>query len=781
MTKKSTRLKKLFKWLCIFTLFTAIGSGFLGYFLYQKFAPELPNTDHLKNVKYQTPLNVYSREGLLIAQFGEKKRTPITIDQAPQQLINAFLAAEDDRFFEHPGIDYQGLMRAALQLLLTGKKKQGGSTITMQVTRNFLLSNEKTFTRKIKEIFLALKIEQELSKNEILALYLNKIFLGHQAYGVAAAAQVYYGKPLLELNLAQLAMIAGLPKAPSKFNPITDPERALRRRNYVLGRMLELDYINQDEFNRNSTAPVSAQKQVQQFAVSAPYLAEMVRISIVGQFGKDAYSSGLKVYTTLDRRLQTSANRAVRTALHEYDERHGYRNQVLNPKQAERPIGDTLPATVKDLADNVITAQLPDQTAIQITWENIKWAGKYRHRNHIGPSPKSVTAFIKVNDIIRVRKQKDDSWRLAQIPEVEGALVALNPSNGAILALAGGYDFKQSKFNRVTQSKRQPGSGFKPILYTTALEQGFTAASILNDAPVVHSGDNRENEWRPENYSGKFYGPTRLRTALRKSRNLISIRLLRKTGIANVIASAQRFGLPEQQLPKSLSLALGSGQATPLQMTRVFAVFANGGFLINPYFIDRIETSEDEIIFKAQPKIACSSCELDGSGKNGYAPRIVSPRINFLMNTLLRDVVRRGTATRAMQLGRNDLAGKTGTTNEQRDAWFNGFTPNLVATTWVGFDDSIPLGNKETGGRAALPMWMHFMEDALKDTPEFILTAPEGIVRAYISPETGLLAPPDSASGEWEFFRKEYAPREMAPTGVESTDYSEQQPVESLF
>lgn len=760
----------------------------LGFFLVSHFSNDLPDTETLRNVQYQIPLSIYSKNGDLIARFGEKKRTPISIQEVPQQLINAFLAAEDDRFLEHPGVDYKGLLRASVQLLLTGKKKQGGSTITMQVVRNFLLTREKTYQRKIKEIILALQLERKLTKDEILELYLNKIYLGHRAYGIAAAAEVYYGKPLNELNLAEYAMIAGLPKAPSKFNPVTNPERALIRRQYVLQRMLDLDFISQTEFNEASSQPATAKINPQPSELEAPYIAEMVRKEMFAQFGDDIYNSGLKVYTTIDKWLQTVANHALTKALHEYDERHGYRQQTskidtaVKDQPSPKKVGDTLPALVEKIEKERITARLQNGTQIEIPWINIKWARPYKSYNYLGAPLKSANDIIKTGETIRVRKLENDTWMLTQVPEAEGAIVALNPIDGAILALSGGFDFHHSKYNRATQAKRQPGSGFKPIIYTTALENGFTAASIIIDAPIVVDEPGQESEWRPQNYSRKFYGPTRIRTALRKSRNLISIRLLRQLGINRVIETAERFGFQEEQLPKSLSLALGSGYATPLQMARFYAVFANGGFLINPYFINRIESHNGDILFQAYPARACPLCDEYNLSDPKNAPRVISPQINFLMTSLLRDVVQRGTATRAKKLGRTDLAGKTGTTNDQRDAWFNGFTPEIVATTWVGFDDSGPLGSRETGGKAALPMWIAFMKEALKILPEEQpLTPPEGIIKAYINPATGLLAQPDSSQGIWEFFREEKAPTMLSGFSSNEESSQEEISVETLF
>ncbi|MGZ5049619.1 MAG: penicillin-binding protein 1A [Methylobacter sp.] len=744
-----------------------------GYFFYEKLAAELPDIKSLHNVQYQTPLSIYTKDKLLIAQFGEKKRMPVDIDQVPKQLINAFIAAEDDSFYEHPGVDFKGLMRAAVQLALTGKKKQGGSTITMQVARNFLLSNEKTYTRKVKEIMLALKIEHEYSKHEILALYLNQIFMGHRAYGVAAAAQVYYGKSLGELNLAEQAMIAGLPKAPSLYNPVTNQTRAVERRNYVLHRMFELNQISQQDYEIAARQPSTARLQTVEPEISALYLAEMVRQKLFELYGEQAYTSGFKVYTTIDSTLQNTANQALNDTLHAYDERHGYRRASSKAGEFEQlpNIGDTLPAIVTQVKSNTIFANLQDYNRIEIPWENIKWAG----------SP--AASLVKSGDIIRVRRLSNDTWALTQVPEVEGAFASLNPSNGAVLALTGGFDFYRNKYNRATQSKRQPGSGFKPIIYTTALEQGYTPASMINDAPIVIDIPGQENEWRPENYSKKFYGPTSIRSAITHSRNIISIRLLKDMGIEKTVATALRFGFTEEQIPKTLSLALGSGYATPLQMAQVYATFANGGFLVKPYFIERIESNDGTVVYQAKPKTACPTCDSEELLKRGYAPRIISPQICFLMNSLMRDVIQHGTATGAKVLGRQDLAGKTGTTNEQRDAWFNGYSQTNVASAWVGFDDFSPLGNAETGGVAALPMWIEFMRVALKDTPETPLEMPAGIVKAFIDPATGLLASPGDKGGVWEFFQEDHVPsRSSAPDDEDSdSEQSDEKPPADLF
>lgn len=714
----TTQHGSILKWLAIFFFMLIISITAASYIIYNRIASDLPDIKTLHNVRYEVPLSVFSKDNQLIAQFGGNKRIPVKIEAVPSQLINAFLASEDDSFFEHRGIDLKGLMRAGFQLALTGKKKQGGSTITMQVTRNFLLSSEKTFTRKLKEIILALKIEQEYSKEKILELYLNQIYMGHSAYGIVAAAQTYYGKALDDLTLAEQAMIAGLPKAPSAYNPITDEARAIERRNYVLQRMAELGYISRQEYETASQQPSTAKLQYNYSDISAPFVAEMVRQYIHDKYGEEAYTTGLKVYTTVDPVLQSAAEQALWDALHTYDERHGFRpsaQENANKSGFDKNypvIGDTLAATVVNVNNQAITAKLYTGVPIEISWDKAKWGGIRAKK------------YIKPDSLIRVRQSKKGAWLLTQIPEVEGAFVSLNPSNGAILSLVGGFDFKLNKFNRATQAKRQPGSGFKPIIYSAALEDGYTAASMINDAPISIFDPSLGRMWKPENSTKKFYGPTSMRKGLTYSRNIVAIQLLKGIGIAKGIAMGVRFGFDKEQLPPGLSLALGSGYASPLQMARMYSVFANGGFLIDPYFIERIEDHEGKIIYTSNPKIACSSCGKTETSENNLAPRIISPGINFIMNSMMRDVIKMGTATDARVLGRSDIAGKTGTTNDQRDAWFNGFTATQAASAWVGFDNFKPLGHYETGGVAALPMWIKYMHTALKNTPIATFKAP---------------------------------------------------------
>jgi len=763
--------------------------------VYLYLEPKLPPTDSLKHVTFQVPMRVYSREQKLIAEFGEKRRLPLSYEELPERLVEAFLAAEDHRFFEHPGVDYQGLLRAATQLALTGKKKQGGSTITMQVARNFFLSRKKTYLRKINEILLALKIEHELSKEKILELYANKIYLGHRSYGVGAAAQVYYGKKLAQLELPQIAMIAGLPKAPSRFNPVTNPQRARERRDYVLGRMRKLGYITEIEYQDALKAPVSASLHAADIEVEAPYIAEMVRAEMIGRYGEAIYTSGYTVHTTIEGRLQSAANAAVRKALRAYDQRHGYRGPEKHFDAAGNESDDRLDALLKSqgrvaglragivagIEDQSIQVYVGKGERIKVPWEGLKWARPYSSENRMGPAPKKAADIITTGDLVRVTtaeitdkksKKTRTFWRLAQTPAVEGALISLDPDDGAIVALVGGYDFYRSKFNRVTQAQRQPGSGFKAFIYSAALEAGFTPASLINDAPVVFNDPSLEAAWRPENYSGKFFGPTRLRYALTKSRNLVSIRLLRAMGVDFALQHAARFGFDPDALPHNLSLALGSGTVTPLQMAAGYAILANGGFRVDPYYVERIEEVQHQVLYQAQPSRACLNCENGQELPDGLpaAPRVISPQNWYLMNSMMRDVVRFGTARKARALGRKDLAGKTGTTNDQKDAWFNGFNRSLVAIAWVGFDSAKPLGRGEVGGRAALPAWMDYMREALKDVPETPLEMPAGITTVRIDPKTGKRARAGQKDAIFEVFRVENAPQEQAPSVTTTTD-----------
>ncbi len=754
----------------------------------------LPDIDVLRDVRMQIPLRVYSQDGALIAEFGEKRRAPVLIDEVPEQLVQAFIAAEDDRFFIHPGVDWQGLVRAAISLIRTGEKKQGGSTITMQVARNFFLSREKSYMRKLNEIFLSFKIESELTKNEILELYLNKIYLGQRAYGVGAAAQVYYGADISDLNLAQYAMLAGLPKAPSRTNPVTDPELAVKRRAYVLRRMLELDYIDQVHFQAADSAPASASLHSPGIDLEAPYVAEMVRKHMVEEYGDSAYRAGYKVTTTVRNTLQLAANRALSMALLQYDERHGYRgperNFELDPNDdgdardqlldSYSAIGGLLPALITEVNSFSASAWLSGIGLIEIKWNGMSWARRYINENRRGPAPRNAGDIVKVGDIVRVREGRRAEWRLTQIPIIEGGLVSLDPHNGATLALVGGFDFYRSKFNRITQAERQPGSSFKPFIYSAALEHGFTPASIINDAPIVYDDPSIEDKWRPENYSGRTFGPTRLREALRRSRNLVSIRLLHTVGVRSALRHVAKFGFDIDELPKNLSLALGSGAITPWQLASSYTVFANGGYRVEPFFIKQIETYSGDLLFQANPVTVCPDCPDNGADetdvttpgtveetetadaipvRKNIAERVVNPQNIWIMNELTRDVIRRGTGARAYrELKRDDLSGKTGTTNEQRDAWFAGFNPSVVAVTWVGFDDFKPMGQGEVGGRTALSIWIEYMRTALAGIPVKPAARPADIVNIRINKETGCPVNTDDSNAEFEVFMADRLP-----------------------
>jgi len=761
--------------------------------IYFYLSPKLPSIESLKDVQLQTPLRVYSRDNKLIGEFGEMKRSPLEYVEIPPLMIKAILAAEDDRFFSHPGVDFQGLLRAAVHLIKTGKKGQGGSTITMQVARNFFLSKEKTYLRKFNEILLALKIEKQLSKEEILELYLNKIYLGKRAYGVAAAAQVYYDAKMAELSTAQMAMIAGLPKAPSRFNPVANPDRALIRRNYILRRMGQLDYISKETMANALSQADDAQLHDLSIETKAPHIAEMARIAALKKFGETTYTAGYKVITTIDSRLQTAADTALSRALVAYERRHGYRGAIghidldtlqQTEQQQQRlkslpSFGALTPALVLEVADQKISAILSSGESAEIAWQGLSWARRYISTDRRGPAPKKASDIATAGDIILLEKDTEQQWLLAQTPRVEGALISVDPEDGHVIALVGGYDFNKSRFNRVTQATRQPGSSFKPLIYSAALEKGYHPASLINDAPVVFEDSALESVWRPENYSGRFYGPTRLRQALIKSRNLVSIRLLRSIGISYTVNYISRFGFDRNKLPKNLSLALGSGAVTPWNMAQAYAVLASGGYRIPPYFIERIEAANGETIMQSKPTIVCPECigELTSDGNSAtiddaaqfsvpddvnIAERVISPQNAYLITSMMRDVIQRGTGVRAKALGRADIAGKTGTTNDQRDAWFAGFNSKVATICWVGFDKGMPLGARETGGRAALPMWVSYMREALKGTPENYLERPPGLTTVRIDPKTGLLAYAGQKNAIFETFRVENMPQQHA-------------------
>jgi penicillin-binding protein 1A len=785
------RLKSL-GWKKLLAVAVAAGAvlSFVGVLvLYLLIAPELPSTESLRDVRFQVPLRVFSNEGKLIAEFGEKKRVPIRIDNVPDLMVKAVLAAEDDRFYEHPGVDYQGLLRAAYVVLSTGERAQGGSTITMQVARNFFLSSERTYGRKLSEILLALKIERDLTKNDILELYLNKIYLGNRAYGVAAAAKVYYGVDIGELTLDQIAMIAGLPKAPSTFNPIVNPERAMTRRNYVLRRLRELGHIDEDAFQAATNAPNTAKLHQITQEVDAPYAAEMARAFAVEKFGNDAYTEGYNVYTTIDGRLQPVANDVLRTGIVEYDERHGYRGPEAHVDLAAgagmadwdealkdySTVGGLFPALVLAVKEQKAAVYLGENRKVEIDWNGMSWARPFVSENSVGPAPATAGEILRVGDIVRVRQNVPGQWRLQQLPAIEGAIISVSPADGSIRSVVGGFDFFRSKFNRAAQAERQPGSSFKPFIYSAAIEHGYTTATLVNDAPVVFDDPGLESTWRPENYSGKFYGPTRLREGLVNSRNLISIRILQAIGVDAALRHVAKFGFNGRHLPRNLSLALGSGTVTPMELVTGYSVIANGGFRVAPYLVKKITDDAGTTVYEAEPEVVCAECEaLEATDSQAgdvvpvsaqvesppkVAPRVVSAQNIFLTTSMMKDVIRRGTGKRAMQLQRNDLAGKTGTTNDQRDTWFAGFNADVVTVVWLGFDNSQPLGDGESGARAALPMWIGYMQKALESLPEHDMDQPQGIVSVRIDPLTGRLAGADNRNAIFELFKSDTLPK----------------------
>ncbi len=805
--KRSVKFLKFLTWSALVT-FSGILLISASAYLY--LSPSLPSVDTLRDVHLQTPLRVYTRDNKLIAEFGEKRRTPIRFEDTPDYLVKAFMAAEDDRFYSHPGVDAIGLMRAAVQLVTSGRIQSGGSTITMQVAKNFFLSHERVFSRKFNEILLALQIEQELTKNEIFELYLNKIYLGNRSYGVEAAAQVYYNQSVKDLNLAQIAMIAGLPKAPSRYNPINDPERSLIRRNWILGRMKDLGYISEPSYQDAVVTPVTASYHGAKIELRAPYVAEMVRQEMIERYGAEAYTEGFKVYTTVDSTLQKTANLAVAHGLMTYSERHGYKGPAINLFE-ENPYDDwqqilnktqsvsiLQPALVTRVEDKQVLIALKNNQSGSIEWDNLKWAKPYLSINSFGRSPKTAGDILKEGDQIWVRNMDDGRLRLAQIPEAQSALVSMNPENGGILALIGGFNFYGSMYNRATQAVRQAGSSFKPFVYSSAIANGMTAATIINDAPVVFDDNDLEDSWRPNNDNMRFNGPMRLREGLYRSRNLVSIRILRQTGINKTIRFLTRLGFKKDALAHDLSLALGNVSMTPLQMATGYSVIANGGYQVDPYLIERIETY-DKVFFTAEPKTVCRNCSeqetvddplvtdeipeetlnplsIDPTGQtvNTPAELVMSPQVNYIVNNILNDVIWKGTGRRARALNRKDIGGKTGTTNDSKDAWFMGFNPDVLTGVWVGMDNYSTLGRWEYGANAALPIWLEYMKVALDGKPEKKLPQPEGLVTVRITPENGKLARQNDPKAIFEIFRKDYAPRQENEEDLPSLDDSDQ-------
>ena len=848
-------LKRLFL-LTLIGCFLATGL-IIGLYYYYK--PQLPSVDVLKDVHLQTPLQIYTSDGKLISQYGIKRRIPLKLSEIPQPLIDAVIATEDSRFYEHPGIDFIGVFRAAVNLIRTGERSQGASTLTMQLARGFFLSREKKFERKIKEIFIALAMEQVLSKDEILELYLNKYELGHRAFGVGAAAQVYYGKNVQELTLAQMATIAGLHQAPSLLNPISHPTRSMERRRIVLLRMLDEGYINKDQYIEAVAAPVTARLHGAEIEVNAPYVADLAYQEMVRRYGREeAETMGYKVYLTTPSDIQQAATDAVIQNLHDYDERHGYRGPIaqLWPADQPAPVDETqildmlsatpaysplTPAAVLAVQEQSIDVVNKDGTRLRIDWDGLAWARPFISDIEQGPDPQTAADIAQVGQLIYIRQNQQQQWQISQIPDVTGAFVALDPLNGAIRALVGGYNFYHSEFNRATQAKRQVGSNIKPFVYSSALEHGFTPASIINDAPINQWDRASGLAWRPKNSPEEYDGPIRMRVALGKSKNVVSVRLLRAVGLDNVINHLANFGFNPKELPRDESLALGSASLTPLQVATGFSTFANGGFLVEPYLVERVENIDGDTIWQANPALACRECvltnlldaptesdapqqaseELESSQslEAPKAPRVISADNAFLMTDMMRTALKtngkwdtntywQGTGWRAANLlHRDDVAGKTGTTNDARDTWFSGFTPNLVATSWVGFDDMSRmlgrtsanqylinqnpqrynwLGNAMVGGedgaRVAQPAWIRFMQQALLNEAEQEFFVPPNIVTVRIDRSTGKLTQRSDFTSRFEYFKAGTQPTQFVRDDeIEQTQQTEQSTLGDIF
>lgn len=827
-----------------------LGCGVLGVLsvagLYLYLKNDLPSVETLKDVRLQTPMRVFSQEGELISQFGEKRRIPLKLNEMPPMLIKAVLATEDSRFYEHPGIDIIGVMRAATVVATTGDYSQGASTITQQLARLFFLSREKKIIRKIKEAFLAYHIEQTLTKDEILELYLNRIELGQRAFGVGAAAQVYFGKDIKDLTLSEIAVIAGLPQAPSVLNPVRSVSRARARRNIVLGRMLAEKYIDQAQYEAALAEPIISKLHGAQVTASAPYLAEMVRQEVVARFGEEeAYSKGYQVFTTVDARQQTRAVSALQQNLHAYDERHGFRGPIkvvwpadkidnadgsISFQERDRLSDDAIiayldeqdgieklqPAVVTAVAAKSATVILSGGRTVELGWDGLKWARTFITQSRQGNAPKQAGQILAPGMLIYVR-EISGQWRLSQIPQASSALVAIDPKDGAIRALVGGYSFEQTQFNRVTQANRQVGSSIKPFIYSAALDKGYTLASIINDAPIHEWDEGSGQAWRPKNSPEVYDGPIRLREALAKSKNVVSVRLIGGTGIDFTIAHLAKFGFHSKDLPRNQTLALGSPSLTPLELATGYAVFANGGYLVKPYVITKILDDQNNLIYQHEPVQVCDQCDaleasdsatstaehtadsgqtaetaVDTASDNAdtgalkpterYAPRVVSAQNAFLIAEAMKSAVWgepgwNGTAHRLKSMKRRDISGKTGTTNDVKDAWFNGFTPDLVITSWVGFDDAESMlgsaawnpnlgddqiAGSESGANTAMPAWRSLAEVALENVGEKFPPPPLGVVSVRIDRQSGLLTQASDSSSLFEYFVQGSEPTQYA-------------------
>ncbi|WP_367971162.1 PBP1A family penicillin-binding protein [Vibrio scophthalmi] len=846
---------KFIKRLLIFTLVCMIlGVGTIfGFYLYVK--PELPDVATLRDVKLQTPMQVYSQDGKLISQFGEKRRIPVKYDEIPPHLVEALIATEDSRFYDHPGIDPIGITRAAIVVMMSGSAKQGASTITQQLARNFFLSNEKKIMRKIKEIFIAIHIEQLLTKQEIMELYVNKIFLGHRSYGFGAAARVYFGKDLKDLTLSEIATLAGMPKAPSTMNPIYSVERATNRRNVVLMRMLEEKYITQEEYDQARSETILSRYHGAEIELSAPYVAELARAWMVERYGEEAYTSGMNVYTTVNSKLQNAANTAAINNLFSYDERHGYRGAEkvlwkpdatpMSLAEIEKTLknvptyGELIPAVVTKVEGKTATVVIKRESETTLAWDGLKWARQFRTDERQGAAPNKASDILAAGEQIWVREietqqEKGDvvyHWQLSQVPNANTAFIAMNPEDGAVLSLVGGFNFVHNKFNRATMSVRQVGSSIKPFIYSAAIDKGLTLATLINDAPINQWDKSQGTAWRPKNSPPTYVGPTRLRVGLAQSKNVMAVRVLREVGLDETRQYLTRFGFDINEVPRSETIALGAGSLTPMKMAQGYSVFANGGYYVEPFYIDHIAGPYGDIEYQATPKQICQQdcpeinptandfneqdialeTELDANGEAvaqepQYAPQVISEQSAFLVREMMYSNIWgggnwregtgwNGTGWRGQKLERRDIGGKTGTTNDSKDAWYNGYGPGVVAVAWVGFDDhSRKLGRTtrnanlgkdqitgaEAGAKTAQPAWIDFMRTALSLSPEKEKAIPEGIVRIRIDRDSGLLTNKFDGSSMFEYFREGHQPTEYVSEELTDTIYTSDES-EGLF
>ncbi|EKO3564919.1 penicillin-binding protein 1A [Vibrio metschnikovii] len=825
---------KFIKRLLIFSLICIIlgVTTIFGFYFYVK--PDLPDVAELKDVRLQTPMQVFSEDGKLIAQFGEKRRIPLRLDEMPPELLEAVIATEDSRFYEHYGFDPIGITRAAVAVMASGSASQGASTITQQLARNFFLSNEKKIMRKIKEIFIAIHIEQLLSKEEILELYLNKIYLGHRSYGVGAAAQTYFGKEVKDLTLSEIAMIAGLPKAPSTMNPLFSVERATHRRNVVLLRMLAENYITQQEYDLARNEPLISKFHGAEIELRAPYVAEIARAWMVERYGEEAaYTSGMNVYTTVNTKLQQAANQAAIDNLLAYDMRHGYRGAekvlwkagqsawdtptMIAHLRSEPTYGDLLPSIVVKVEEKSAQVWVKNAGLKTIAWEDMNWARRFITDDRQGPLPSKANDILAVGEQVWIRRQhaigdEQEHWTLSQVPNANTAFVAMDPENGAILALVGGFNFVHSNFNRATQSVRQVGSSIKPFIYSAALEKGLTLASLINDAPINQWDQSQGIAWRPKNSPPTYVGPTRLRIGLAQSKNVMAVRVLREVGLEETRHFLTRFGFELSQLPRSETIALGAGSLTPVKMAQGYSVFANGGYYVEPFYISKVEDSFGHVEFLANPKVVCHQ-DCQSSSDNpfneqdatvNYAPQVISEQNAFLVREMMYSNIWgggdwragtgwNGTGWRAQTLRRRDVGGKTGTTNDSKDAWYNGFGPGMVATAWVGFDDhSRNLGSTapnpntddditgaEAGAKTAQPGWVEFMRIALDGVPAQPKAMPPNIIRVRIDRDSGLLTNKLDASSMFEYFVQGTEPKEYVQEDTPHSIYLDDS--DSLF